>query len=172
MRRLVPLLALPLLATACASVPMASPELDRAAKEFRTTPGRSNLYLFRDESIGGAVKMTVLLDGQLFGDTAAKTFLVATIAPGKHVLMSKTENDAQLDFTAEAGKNVYVWQEVKMGVWAARSALHLVDEAAARPRVAECSMAVRSDQAPAPAAAEAQPPPTSAPKEPAAVPRS
>ncbi len=165
MRRLPPLVILSILASACASVPMASPELDRTAKEFRTTPGKSNLYVFRDESMGGAVKMTVLLDGQLLGDTAAKTFLVATIPPGPHALVSKTENDARLDFTAEAGKNVYVWQEVKMGVWSARSALQLLDEASARPRIAECNMAVREEPAPS------APPPT-APKEPAAIPGS
>lgn len=165
---LIPTLSLALLASACASVPMASPELDRTAKEFRTAPDRANLYVFRDESFGGAVKMTVLLDGQLLGDTAANTFLVATVAPGPHVLLSKTENDARLDFTAEAGKNVYVWQEVKLGAFSARSALHLLDEASAKPRITQCNMAIRSDQ-------EAAPPPAPAPsaqKEPAAVPRS
>ncbi len=166
MLRLPSLVVLSLLASACASVPMASPEMDLAAKEFRTTPGKANLYVFRDESMGGAVKMSLILDGRLLGDTAAKTFLLEPLDPGPHALVSKTENDARLEFTAEAGKNVYVWQEVKMGVMSARSALHLVDEASARGRIAECKMAVR--EAPAPSEAPA---PT-APKEPAAIPRS
>lgn len=160
------LLVLSLLASACASVPMAPPELDLAAKEFRTTPGKANLYVFRDESIGAAVKMTLVLDGRVLGDTASKTFLLAPLDPGPHALVSKTENDARLEFTAEPGKNVYVWQEVKMGVLSARSALHLVDEASARGRIAECKLA--AGEAPAPGTPTA---PT-APKEPAAVPRS
>lgn len=166
MSRIMPALALSLVASACASVPMASADLDRAAKELRTTPGQSNVYLFRDEAFGGAVKMPVLIDGRMFGDTAANTFLVTTVSPGPHALLSKTENDARLEFTAEAGKNVYVWQEVKMGLLNARSALHLVDEATARPRISTCNLAV--SEPPAPAA----PPPATPAQGAAAVPRS
>jgi uncharacterized protein DUF2846 len=118
------------------------------------TAGKANLYVFRDESMGSAVKMSVLLDDKLLGDTAAKTFLLEAVDPGKHALVSKTENDARLDFTAEPGKNVYVWQEVKMGVLSARSALHLVEEAEAKPRINECNLSVREA---APAAAPAAP---------------
>jgi hypothetical protein len=161
MRRLSPLFLLAALATGCASVPMAAKEADLAAKEFKTVPGRANLYVFRDESMGAAVKMPVVLDGRLLGDTAAKTFLLATLEPGPHSLLSKTENDARLDFLAQPGKNVFVWQEVKMGLLAARSALHLLDEASARERVNACSLAV-SEPPPLPAAGPA--------KQPAAVP--
>lgn len=156
------LVVLGALAAGCASVPKAPAELDLAAKEFRTTPGKANLYVFRDEGLGSAVKMPVLLDGRLLGDTAAKTFLLTAVEPGAHTLLSKTENDAVLDFTAEPGKNVYVWQEVKMGVWSARSKLHLVDEASARARVNACELAVTQ-----PPAAPAQPEVV-----PASVPRS
>jgi hypothetical protein len=139
---------------------MAPPERNAAAKEFRTTPGKSNVYIFRDESFGSAVKMSVVLDGMLFGDTAAKTFLLATVAPGKHELISKSENDARLEFQAEAGKNLYVWQEIKMGVWSARSRLEIVDEAAAKPRVLECALA---ESALPPATAPAAPPAAAVP---------
>lgn len=164
MLRLPSLLLVSLVASACASVPMASPELDRSAKEFLTTPDKANLYVFRDESFGAAMKMSVMLDGRPLGDTAAKTFLLASIEPGPHALFSKAENDARLEFTAEPGKNVFVWQEVKMGVLMARSKLHLVDEADARPRVNACSLAateqMQTPTAPQPA------------KQPAAIPAS
>jgi Protein of unknown function (DUF2846) len=158
--RLRSLLALALLATGCASVPMAPAEADRAAKEFRTTPGKSNVYVFRDESMGAAVKMSVLLDGRLLGDTAAKTFLLTSVEPGHHALLSKTENDSRVEFDAQPGTNVFVWQEVKMGMWAARSLLQIVDEAEAKSRVAACSLAVTEP-----------PPPPAAPAT-AAIPRS
>jgi hypothetical protein len=166
MPRLASLAVLAVLATACASVPKATPEADAFAKEFRTTPGKTNLYVFRDESFGAAVKMTVVLDDRILGDTAAKTFLLASIDPGPHNLVSKAENDARLEFVAEPGKNVYVWQEVKMGVLMARSKLQLVGEESARPRVAECSLALGNLMPPPQAAAPA---PTPA-REPAAVP--
>jgi hypothetical protein len=169
MRRLASLAVLAALATACASVPRATPEADASAKEFRTTPGKANLYVFRDESFGGAVRMTVLLDGKLLGDTAANTFLLAAVDPGKHALVSKTENDANLEFVAEAGKNVYVWQEVKMGVWSARSQLSVMDEASAKPRVGRCSLAIGEMMPPLPQASTPAPAPA---KEPAAIPGS
>jgi hypothetical protein len=75
------LLLVSLLATACASVPLASPEMDRSAKEFRTTPGKANVYVFRDEVFGSPYTMSVVLDGWLLGDTAAKTFLLTTVEP-------------------------------------------------------------------------------------------
>lgn len=152
MRRLASLTALALLAGACASVPMAPPEADRLAKEFKPTPGKANLYVFRDESFGGAIKMSVVLDGRLLGDTAKRTYLFTPVEPGKHTLVSKTENDSTLELDAKPGENLFVWQEVKMGVWAARSSLQLVPAANAKPRVEQCSLAVTQ---PAPAVAPA-----------------
>jgi hypothetical protein len=160
--RLASLAVVTLLASACASVPMATPEADRLAKEFKTTPAKANLYVFRDELFGGAVKMSVLLDGRILGDTVKSTFLFTPVEPGKHTLVSKTENDSTLEIDAKAGQNVFVWQEVKMGIWAARSDLQLVPEADAKPRVEQCSLSLT--QAPPPAAA--------APSQPPAVPRS
>lgn len=60
--------------------------------------------------------------------------------PGKHTITSKAEKDATLDFTAEAGKNYYVRQEVKMGVWPARTGLVLEDEATGENGVKGCKM--------------------------------
>ena len=60
--------------------------------------------------------------------------------------------------TADApGRNVFVWQEVKMGVLQARSALHLLDEATARERIGACSLAI-SEPPPVPAAGPAKQP--------------
>ena len=40
----------------CASVPMASPEADANAKSFRVPAGKSNIYIYRNESFGAAIK--------------------------------------------------------------------------------------------------------------------
>jgi hypothetical protein len=129
-------------ATGCASVPMASPELDLAAKRFdKPSADRAHLYLYRNETFGAAIKMPVMLNGQWIGDTASKTFLLLPVAAGSHTLVSKTENDSTLSVKAEAGKSYFVWQEVKMGLLAARSELHLMDEAQGRAGVLECSLA-------------------------------
>lgn len=138
--KLVGLLLSAVIATGCASVPMASKEADAAAKTFQQTPGMANLYIYRNESFGAAVKMPILLDGQIAGDTAAKTYILKSVAPGSHVVTSKTENDATLTVDAAPGKNYFIWQEVKMGAFSARSDLHLVDEATGKAGVEACSL--------------------------------
>ena len=128
------------LATGCASVPMASVEKDTAAKTFAVKSNKANIYIYRNETFGAAIKMPVALDGKLVGDTAAKTYLLLEVDPGNHTVISKTENDPTLTVIAEPGKNHFVWQEVKMGAFAARSALKLVDDATGKAGVAESKL--------------------------------
>jgi hypothetical protein len=133
-------LALVVLATGCASVPMAKPELDTAAKSYSVKPDKANIYVYRNETFGAAIKMPVVLNGKLVGDTAAKTFLILEVPPGKHTVMSKTENDSTVTVDAAAGRNYFLWQEVKMGMFAARSSLQQVDDAIGKAGIAECKL--------------------------------
>ncbi len=103
------------LAAGCATVPMATQDLDLEAKSFLAPPDMANIYIYRNEMFGGAVKMTVLVDDQFAGDTASKTYILKTVEPGAHTIISKSENDATLFLDVVAGQNYYVWQEVKMG---------------------------------------------------------
>jgi hypothetical protein len=56
------------------------------------------------------------------------------------VITSKGEKDVTLDIAPAAGETLFVWQEVKMGAFAARSALHSVDESTGKKAVAECKL--------------------------------
>ena len=132
---------LPLLA-ACASVPKAPEQLDLAVKQFAPPPkGKAALYVFRNESMGGSVKMSLNLDGQFLGDTGPKTFHWVPIKPGKHTLVGKAENESTLEFTAKPGQSLFVWQEVKMGLLSAGNRLELVDEERGHAGVVECELA-------------------------------
>lgn len=128
------------LVSGCASVPMATPEQDAAARSYVVKPNTANIFVYRNETMGAAIKMTVALNGKLVGDTASKTFMKLEVPPGKHTLVSKTENDSTLTIDAVAGRNYFVWQEVKMGAFAARSLLQLVDEETGKAGVAECKL--------------------------------
>lgn len=128
------------LASGCASVPMASPEKDKAAKTFAVKPGKANIYVYRNEVFGAAIKMRVLLNDKEVGRTASKTYLLMEVDPGKHTLHSDTENASTLVVNTVAGRNYFVWQEVKMGGFTASSLLQLVDEAKGKAGVAECSL--------------------------------
>ncbi len=134
------LLLLASLMAGCATVPMASLEADTQAKQFTVEPGKANIYLYRNETFGGAIAMPVALDGRVAGKTAASTYFFWTVEPGPHEITSLTENTASLKIDARAGHNHYVWQEVKMGMWTARSQLHEVDEEVGRKGVAECKL--------------------------------
>lgn len=129
-----------MLLTGCASIPMASVEQDTQAKTFAVKPDKANIYLYRNESLGGAVRMDVLLDGKPVGKTSAKTYMKLEVAPGQHTLMSKAENDDVLNISTDAGKNYFVWQESKMGILYARNLLHLVDEKTGKAGVEECKL--------------------------------
>lgn len=128
------------LLSGCASVPMASTERDSKAKTFAVKPGMSNIYVYRNESIGAAVKMDVELDGKLVGQTVAKSYFALEVLPGKHTLNSKAENDSVIDVNAGEGKNNFIWQEVKMGLMYARNKLQLVDETIGKAGVAESKL--------------------------------
>jgi hypothetical protein len=138
---LVSMLLLTAIATGCASVPMASLEEDAKAKAFVVPAAKSSIYVYRNESIGGAIPMTVALNGRLAGQSAMLTYFVFEVDPGSHEISSVAENTSTLKLTTEAGKAYFVWQEVKMGMWMARSQLQQVDEQTGRKGVAECKRA-------------------------------
>src|SRR5687768_7577714 len=119
---------------------MAPSEMDVAAKSYAVKPKKANIYVYRNEVMGAAIKMPVLLNGRAVGDTGSKTYLLLEVDPGSHTIVSKTENDATLKLDAVAGRNYFVWQEVKMGLMVARSQLHLVDEATGKAGVGESKL--------------------------------
>jgi hypothetical protein len=141
LKRLVPVGALLLVMAGCASVPMGDPQKDAALKTFSVPTDMAAIYVYRNENMGAAIKMPVILDGKVLGDTAAKTYLYSEVAPGKHQLVSKTENDSTLNVDVVAGKIYYVWQEVKMGLFAARSKLQQVDDTTGQAGVMESKLA-------------------------------
>lgn len=134
-------LLLLLLTGGCASVPMASLVEDNQAKTFNVPADMANIYVYRNESIGGAISMTVTLDDKIAGTSGPQTYFLFTVAPGKHFLSSQAENVSTLDINAKAGKNYFVWQEVKLGFWMAGSLLQQVDEKTGRAGVLESKRA-------------------------------
>lgn len=126
----------------CASVPMGDPARDTQLKSFQAVPGQVAVYVFRNESMGGAVKMDVIVNGRNIGETAANTFLFAEVPPGKVTVASKAENTDTVEFEAKAGDIVYVWQEVKMGLMFARTKLHVVPAEQGQKGVRETKLAV------------------------------
>lgn len=133
-----------LLLSACASVPMASLDQDTKAKTFSPPPNKAALYIYRNESFGAAIPMTVSVNSKALGQTAAQTYFRLELVPGKYTMESHAENVSTLPLTTEAGKNYFVWQEVKMGMWMARSLLQQTDETSGRAGVMESKLIATS----------------------------
>lgn len=125
----------------CASVPMGDAKQDAAAKTFAVPQDKAGIYIYRNESIGGAVKMDVAIDGQAIGQTAAKTYFYKEVAPGQHTVSSTAENTDTLAVETKPGTLTFIWQEVKMGVLYARTKLHLVAEEVGKKGVQESTLA-------------------------------
>jgi len=130
-----------LLLGACASVPMATPEEDARAKEMLPPPGKALIYLYRNESMGAGVSFDVTLDGKPVGSTAANTYFMWVVDPGKHTITSKGENLDEITLNCEADRRYFVWQEVKMGFLYARNKLQQVSLADGLKGVNECKLA-------------------------------
>lgn len=133
--------ALMFFAYGCTSVPMATAEQDAEAKKFLSVANKASIYLYRNETFGGAIAMPVSLDGKTMGRTGPETFFKWEVEPGTHEVVSHTENIQKLKVDTKPGEIYYVWQEVKMGLFAADSKLHLVDEAKGQAGVKECGLA-------------------------------
>lgn len=141
MKKLISAAMIAIALTGCASVPMGDPQQDAALKTFKIAPDKAGIYVYRNESMGAAVKMDVAIDGQPLGQTAAKTFLYREVTPGKHTVTSSAENNDSVEVDVKAGTLAYIWQEVKMGIMYARTKLHIATEADGMKGVQETKLA-------------------------------
>lgn len=129
----------------CATVPMANVANDTAAKRFAPTEGQAVVYIYRNETLGAAIKMEVAVDRKPVGQTAAHTYFRLVLPPGRHVIVSQGDTEKALVFEAKPDQVYYVWQEVKMGIFYANSALHLVGINEGQAGVLECKLAASAN---------------------------
>ena len=85
---LAPLLLSGLFIQAHAGTGVASPVGDKQAKQATPPAGFALIYIFRSEDPPVESTVAVVLNGRRIGETRPRTFLVATVAPGTHYLMS------------------------------------------------------------------------------------
>jgi hypothetical protein len=122
---------------------MGDPHKDAALKEFKAPQEKAGVYVYRNEMMGGAIRMDVLIDGIQIGSTAPNTYLYKEVEPGKHTITSKAENSDSVEIDAKPGMIAFVWQEVKMGILYARTKLHLVGDIEGKKGVQETKLAVQ-----------------------------
>jgi hypothetical protein len=125
---------------------MESAEKSELAKKFNPpTNGKAGVYVYRSGSFGGALKKDIWIDGRCVGETAPNTFFYEEVkGDSEHKLSTESEfspNDLLL--TTASGKNYFVRQFIKMGVFVGGAGLELVSDDEGRKEVAKLSMATK-----------------------------
>ena len=132
-----------LLASGCASVPMASATQDAALKKFASpTADKAGLYVYRNSFVGQALKKNVYVDGEYLGESANKVYFYKEVTPGQHNLSTESEfSDNAISFLAQGGNNYFAEQYIKMGVFVGGANVKMVSEAEGKKNVLESSLA-------------------------------
>jgi hypothetical protein len=100
---------------------------------------QSQVYIYRNETLGAALSLKVTVNGKLVGTTGPKSFLKISLPAGKYSFASQGD-ESILEVTIDSGKQYYIWQEIKMGLVSGGSKLRLVDEKKGRLGVKECTL--------------------------------
>lgn len=131
------------LLSGCASVPMESAEKDQTLKTFPAPPeNQAGLYIFRDSAMGPILKKTVKIDNDVVGETAMNTYFYRVVSPGQHVLATESEfSDNAINLNAEAGKNHFVRQSIKIGLFVGGAKLQEVTESEGKKGVTNTELA-------------------------------
>jgi Protein of unknown function (DUF2846) len=128
----------------CASVPMASKEDSNKAKAFNLPSGENaGLYIYRAGGLGGALKKDVWIDDKCVGETAPNMFFYETVKGGEeHKISTESEfSPNDLVLKTDSGKNYFVKQYLKMGVFVGGANLELVDEDKGKKDIAKLELA-------------------------------
>jgi hypothetical protein len=135
---------LALLISGCASVPMASRTESVAAKNFSPpSPGKAGLYVYRDSFLGQALKKDIRIDGECLGESGPGVFFFTELE-GDKVHRIETESEFSpnlLEMMFESGKNYFIRQFIKMGLFVGGAGLEEIPEERARKDIAKLEMA-------------------------------
>ncbi|WP_342119059.1 DUF2846 domain-containing protein [Pseudoduganella sp. OTU4001] len=138
------IIAASFLVTGCASVSMASKEESAQAKQFNAPAAKNaGLYVYRNSFVGGALKKDIWVDGKCLGESAADVFFYTQVEGGKMIKVS-TESEFSpndLELKVDSGKNYFVRQYIKMGVFVGGAGVEQMTEEQGKADIAKLEMA-------------------------------
>jgi len=92
--------------------------------------------------MGAGLTKSVYVDGVILGETAQNTFFYKEILPGKHEVETESEfSNNSITFQAEGGRNYFIKQYIKLGVFIGGAGLTLVTEENGMEEVRGCKLA-------------------------------
>ncbi|WP_274058954.1 DUF2846 domain-containing protein [Vibrio parahaemolyticus] len=131
----------------CASVPTVDSTISNEVKSFEAPQeGNSGIYIYREDTfVGAALKKYVYVDGECIGETAPGIFFYHEVEGNKeHQVSTESEfSESHLTIYTEEGRNYFVNQYIKMGVFVGGAGVELVDENKGKAEVLKVDMAVK-----------------------------
>lgn len=137
-------IAIAILISGCASVEMASQAESARAKEFNPpSEGNAGVYLYRDSFVGKALKKDLWIDGKCIGESAPDVFFYTEVEGGKkHRIDTESEfSPNPLELLFETGKNYFIRQFIKMGLFVGGAGLEQIPEEQGKIDVSKLEMA-------------------------------
>jgi hypothetical protein len=128
----------------CSSVPMENPEKSMAAKAFNSPPvDKAGVYMYRPSYMGGALKKDLWIDGKCIGESAPKTFFYEEVEGNKeHKISTESEfSPNDLIVYMETGKNYFIEQFIKIGVFVGGAGLEQVDTKKGKQEIKDLGLA-------------------------------
>jgi len=128
----------------CSTVPLEPKEVANQAKSFSApSEGNAGLYVYRDSFVGQALKKDVFIDDKCLGETANGVFFYQSVEGDKeHKVSTESEFSAnEISLKTNSGKNYYVRQYIKMGVFVGGAGVEVVDEKEAQKVISKLDMA-------------------------------
>jgi len=128
----------------CSTVPLEPKKMSESAKSFNSPPeGKAGLYVYRDSFVGQALKKDIWIDKKCLGETANAVFFYKDVEGDKeHKLSTESEFSANdLSIQTKSGKNYFIRQYIKMGVFVGGAGLEVVDEKEAKQAISKLDMA-------------------------------
>lgn len=147
-RKLMVLLFTSILLGGCASVPMESEDKTNLAKQFNPpSEGKSGMYIYRSGSFGGALKKDVWIDDKCIGESAPDVFFYEEVSANKeHKVSTESEfSPNDLLVMVENGKNYFIRQFIKLGVFVGGADVELVEEEEGKEAVKNLGMAKKGN---------------------------
>ena len=144
--KLVPVAALlaAFLVSGCASVDMASSEASSSAKQFDPpSPGHAGVYIYRNSFAGKGLKKDIWIDGECIGESAPDVFFHTEVEGDKHHAID-TESEFspnRLELMFEAGKNYFIRQFIKIGLFVGGAGLEQVPDEQGKEDIADLELA-------------------------------
>ena len=137
------MLAIFLLLSGCATVPMASQEEDAKLKTFqKPADNKTGIYIYRNSFAGQALKKNIYINGEMIGESANKVYFYKEVEPGEQTLSTESEfSENNLTLSTEGGKNYFIEQYIKIGVFVGGAGLQSVTDGEGMKNVKECKLA-------------------------------